>query len=250
MIAVCATGLDRVDLEYCREKGIVVSNVRDYAGSTVAEHVLLLMLSLSRNFLPYIKDVEDGEWSRTKSFCLLDHPIRELRGKTLGIIGYGKLGIAVERVVLALGINVLIAEHKGAAEVRDGRTEFDEVLKRSDFLSLHTPLTEETRGMIGRREFNLMKPSALFINCARGGVMDENALVEALKAGKIGGAGIDVLHREPPPSDHPLLNLRNQNLIVTPHIAWASKEAMQALADQVIDNIEAFYRGQPRNVVT
>ncbi|MGB8508196.1 MAG: D-2-hydroxyacid dehydrogenase [Pyrinomonadaceae bacterium] len=250
MIAVAATGVDVVDLKYCREQNITVANVRGYAQRTVPEHVLMLTLALSRNLAAYRADLRGGAWERATQFCLLDHPIRDLHGATLGIIGYGSLGRGVERLARAFGMNVLAAERRGAREVREGRTRFDEVLRASDVLTLHAPLTDETRHLIGRAELALMKPNALLINCARGGLVDEAALVEALRAGDIGGAGVDVLNREPPREGNPLLELDLPNLIVTPHVAWAGVGAMQALADQLVENIEAFVKGEPQNTVT
>ncbi|HEX8476113.1 MAG TPA: D-2-hydroxyacid dehydrogenase [Pyrinomonadaceae bacterium] len=253
-VAIAATGTDNVDLEYCRRRGIPVSNVRGYARRSVPEHVLMLILALRRNLFAYREDVRDGAWERAPHFCLLTHPMRDLQGSTLGIIGYGSLGRAVENLSRAFGMDTLIAEHKGAHATRAGRTPFVEVLRRSDIVTLHAPLNQETRHMIGREELALMRSDALLINCARGGVVDEEALASALLGGEIGGAGIDVLSSEPPRVGaggvrHPLLELQLPNLIVTPHIAWASLEAMQALANQLIDNLEAFVRGEPQNVV-
>ncbi|MCA1594287.1 MAG: D-2-hydroxyacid dehydrogenase [Acidobacteria bacterium] len=208
MIAVAATGVDIVDLDYCQEHGVTVSNVRGYARHTLPEHVLMLALALSRQLVAYRADLRAGAWQRAAQFCLLDHPIRDLHGSTLGIIGYGSLGRGVERLARAFGMDVLIAEHRGAAGVREGRTALDEVLRLADVLTLHTPLTEETRQLIGRAELALMKRTALLINCARGGVLDEEALAEALRAGVIAGAGVDVLSREPPREGNPLLCLR------------------------------------------
>ena len=249
LIAVCATGVDMIDLEAARERGVVVSNVRGYARTVVPEHVFALILALRRNLFAYRDDVRRGAWAEAEVFCLLDHPIRDLRESTLGLVGYGSIGRGVEGLARAFGMEVLIAEHRGAARVREGRTAFAEVLATSDVVSLHTPLKAETRHLIGAEELGLMKRSALLINCARGGVVDEQALAEALRVGTIAGAGVDVLSREPPREGNPLLAPDLPNLILTPHIAWASLEAMQALADQLIDNIEAFARGEPRNMV-
>ena len=249
LIAVAATGTDNIDLKSCRERGVSVSNVRGYATDTLPEHVLMLMLALRRNLVGYRADLRAGEWARAEEFCLLTHPIRDLHGSTLGIIGHGALGQAVERLASAFGMNVLVAERKGATNCRAGRTPFAEVLRASDQITLHTPLNEETRNLIGAAELASMKRTALLINCARGGVVDETALLEALRAGVIAGAGIDVLSREPPREGNALLELDLPNLIVTPHVAWASRQAMQTLADQLIDNIEAFVRGEGRNLV-
>jgi glycerate dehydrogenase len=251
LIAVAATGTDNLDLKSCRERGISVSNVRGYATHTLPEHVLMLILALRRNLAGYVRDVRAGEWQRAEQFCLLTHPIRDLNDSTLGIIGYGALGQSMERLARAVGMHTLVAEHKGAGVVRAGRTPFAEVLRASDIVTLHTPLNDETRNLIGAAELAMMRREAVLINCARGGVVDELALVEALRAGVIAGAGVDVLSREPPPEGgNALVELDLPNLIVTPHIAWASLQAMQTLADQLIDNIEAFVRGEGRNLVT
>jgi glycerate dehydrogenase len=253
-IAVAATGVDNVDLAAARAAGVPVSNVRGYARRAVPEHVLALVLALRRRLFEYRRDVGRGEWQRAGQFCLLTHEIRDLGGSTLGIVGHGSLGRGVEALARAFGMDVLVAERRGAREVREGRAAFEEVLRRSDVLTLHVPLNEETRGLVGRAELALMRRDAILINCARGGVVDEAALAEALKGGRIAGAGVDVLSREPPPPDtdggNPLLALDLPNLIVTPHVAWASREAMQALADQLVDNLEAFARGEPQNTVT
>lgn len=249
LIAVAATGVDIIDLDFCRRQGIAVSNIRDYAGHTVPEHALMLMLALRRNLLGYRRDVQAGEWERARAFCLFDHPIHDLHGSTLGIVGHGTLGQAVERLALAFGMRVLIAEHKGATKIREGRIGFEEVLRTCDIVTLHSPLNDETRNMIGRAELSLMKPDAILINTARGGLVDESALAEALESGRIGGAGFDVLTKEPPRAGNPLLKLNLPNFILTPHNAWASREAMQALANQLIGNIEAFARGEPKNLI-
>jgi glycerate dehydrogenase len=250
MIAVSATGTDIVDLAYCRAHGIVVSNIRGYAVHTVPEHAFMMMLALRRNLLGWREDVRAGLWQQADQFCLFTRPVNDLHGSTLGLVGYGSLGHGMQKIAEAFGMRVLLAEHKKAATVRDGYTAFDIVLKKADVISLHTPLTTETRHMIGTREFGLMKPSAILINTARGNLVDEAALVEALTSGRIGGAGFDVLAVEPPHEGSPLLELDLPNFILTPHVAWSSREAMQTLADQLVDNIEAFVAGRPSNVVT
>ena len=249
MVAVAATGTDNVDIACCRERNIVVSNIRNYSVHTVPEHVFMLMLALRRNVLAFRDDLRDGAWQRADQFCLFTHPLRDLHGSTLGLIGHGAIGQAVERLALAFGMKVLIAEHKGAATVRAGYTEFESTLGKSDVISLHLPLNPQTRHLIGTSEFELMKPNALLINTARGGLVDESALLDALRTERIGGAGFDVLDKEPPQQGNPLLSLNLPNFILTPHIAWSSREAMQALADQLIDNIEAYLRGAPQNRV-
>lgn len=247
MVAIAATGSDNVDLDACRVRGIVVSNVRGYAGNTVPEHALMLMLALRRRLLDYVGDVRNGRWARSDNFCFFDHPIGDLHGATLGIVGRGELGEGVARLGTAFGMRVIYADHKGAATVRDGYAAFERVLAEADVLSLHCPLNDATRGMIGAAELAVMKPGAVLVNTARGGLVDEAALAGALRAGRIGGAATDVLSAEPPRDGNPLLAPDIPNLIVTPHVAWASREAMQALADQVIANIEAFAAGAPRN---
>ena len=250
LIAIAATGSDCVELDYCRSRGIAVCNVRGYAANSVPEHVLMLILALRRNLLAYRTDVREGKWQESKQFCLLTHPLNDIKGTTIGIVGHGAIGRSMARLAEALGLKVLLAEHKHAREIRQGRTSFAEVLKQSDVVTLHCPLTEDTRDMFGSEEFAMMKPNALLINTARGALIQEEALVNALKSGLIAGAAVDCLREEPPRNGSPLLDVNLQNLIVTPHVAWASEEAVQALADQVIDNIEAFVAGNPRNVLT
>ena len=245
LVAVAATGTDNVDLDFCRERGIAVTNVRGYARHTLPEHTLLLMLALRRNLLAYHDDVRRGVWQRAAHFSVPAHEIQDLRGAALGLVGYGTLGRGVGELARAFGMEVLISERKGADESREGRTPFEEVLRRADVLSLHVPLNEETRGMVGGAELALMKRSAILINCARGGVVDEAALAAALREGTIAGAGVDVLSDEPPAGGNPLLAPDVPNLIVTPHVAWASREAQQALADQLVHNIEDFVNRQP-----
>lgn len=250
MIAVSATGTDIVDLVAAAERGIVVSNVRDYAATSVPEHTFALILALRRSLVAYRQSVIDGAWQRAGQFCFFDHPIRDLAGATLGVVGAGSIGAAVARIGSALGMTVLLAEHKGARRVRPGYTAFGEVLAECDVLTLHCPLTPQTRGLIGAAEFAAMARCPLLINTARGGLVDEGALAAALDGGKIAGAGFDVASAEPPPPDHPLMRLAARpNVILTPHVAWASHEAITALCGQLIDNIEAFAAGRPRNQV-
>jgi glycerate dehydrogenase len=249
MIAVAATGTDNVDLGYCREHGIVVSNIRGYAVDTVPEHAFMMMLALRRNLIGWREDVRAGLWQQADQFCLFTRPVNDLHGSTLGLVGFGSLGHGMRKLAEAFGMKVLVAEHKTAATPRQGYTPFDTVLREADVISLHTPLTAETRHMISTREFGLMKPGALLINTARGNLVDEAALLEALQSGRIGGAGFDVLAVEPPREGNPLLDLDLPNFILTPHVAWSSREAMQTLADQLVDNIEAFVAGTPRNLV-
>jgi len=210
---------------------------------------LMLMLALRRNLVAYRRDVEAGYWNDARQFCLLDHPIGDLYGAKLGIIGYGKLGRSMSQLAQAIGMAVLIAERKNAAQPREGRVTFEKALSESDVISLHCPLNDETRNLIGAAELNLIKRDAVLINTARGALIDDDALIHALTNQKIAGTGIDVLRVEPPREGSPLLDLKLPNLIITPHNAWASRQAMHRLADQLIDNLEAFVRGEPRNLV-
>lgn len=249
LIAAAATGVNNIDVDWCREHGIVVTNIRDYAVHAVPEHVFMMILALRRNLLAYRSDLQNGLWNKSDQFCLFTHPIRDIHGSTLGIIGHGALGQAVAKMAQAFGMKVMFAEHKGAVVTRPGFVPFEQVLAESDIVTLHVPLTEATRNLIGADELSQMKPSSLLINAARGGMVDEAALATALREGQIAGAGCDVLSVEPPRTGNPLLDLDLPNLIITPHIAWASREAMQILADQLMDNIEAFVRGAVKNRV-
>ena len=224
--------------------------MRGYATNSVPEHVLMMILALRRNVFAYRRDVQGGLWNQSKQFCLLTHELHDIRDSTFGVIGYGSIGQAMARLAEAVGMRVLISERKYAAEVRAGRTRFAETLRLSDVISLHCPLNDDTRDLIGGAELQTMKPNGLLINTARGALVDNAALIEALGSGQLAGAGIDVLREEPPRAGSPLLDLDLPNLIVTPHVAWASNEAVQALADQVIDNIEAFVAGTPQNLLT
>jgi len=247
MIAVSATGADNVDAAWCREHGVVVSNIRGYAAVTVPEHVMMLTLALRRNLVAYRAAVESGAWQKSANFCWLDAPIADLHGAVMTIVGRGSLGQGVARLARAFGMEVLFAEHRGASTVREGYVDFDAAIRAADVLSLNCPLNPDTLHLISDRELALMKPGALIINTARGGLVDSDALIRALQSGRLGGAGLDVLPTEPPTEGHPLLELRLPNLIITPHVAWGSQQARQALADQLIDNIEAWARGEPRN---
>lgn len=249
MIAVAATGTDNVDLAACRARGIAVANIRNYSVVAVPEHVFALMLALRRNLAAYRADVEAGRWEQSTRFCLLDHPIADLAGSRLGIIGYGALGQKVAQLGRAFGMRVAVATRTPPQDPDVEALPLDELLRTSDVVSLHLPLNDQTRGMIGARELGLMKTNALLINTARGGLVDEAALAHALANGVIGGAGFDVLSKEPPVPDNPLLQLRLPNFILTPHVAWASAGAMQTLADMLIDNIEAWAEGRPQNLV-
>jgi glycerate dehydrogenase len=250
MIAVAATGYDVIDIDYCKAHGIAVSNIRNYAVHTVPEHAFALILALRRNLFAYRQDVANGRWQEVDQFCFFDHPIRDMYGATLGIIGEGALGQATAKIARGFGMKVLFADHAPPKVEGVEFTPFDEVVSTSDVISLHVPLTPDTRNLIGMKELRKMKRTAILINTSRGGLVDERALAEALTQGLIGGAGFDVLTKEPPKEGNPLLDLRLQNFILTPHVAWASDGAMQFLADQLIDNIEAFVAGKPQHLVT
>ncbi len=245
LIAVAATGTDVVDKAYCKSRGIVVSNIRNYAFNTVPEHVFALAFALRRSLMAYRDDVRAGRWQECDQFCFFDHPIRDMRGSTIGIVGYGAIGKSVAHIAAALGMKSLAYD----VFPQPGLVDLDTLLRESDIITLHAPLTPDTKNMIGARELKTMKRDAVLINTGRGGLVDEAALAAALQDGTIGGAGFDVLTVEPPKQGNILLDLRLPNLIVTPHVAWASREAMQILADQLIDNVEAFAAGTPQNVV-
>lgn len=246
LICVAATGTDRIDLPTARHAGIAVSNARDYATASVAEAVFALVLTLTRQLDRYRAQVAAGRWSESPHFCLFDTPIEELHGKTLGIIGYGVLGHAVAQRAQAFGMHVQIAQRLHAEPV-DGRVPVAELLSTSDVVSLHCPLSATTRHLIGHAQLRTMKHNAILINTARGGIVDESALVTALEDGWIAGAGIDVLSQEPPPANSALLNCRSTRLVLTPHVAWASRTARQRLLEEITDNIKAFQRGERRN---
>jgi glycerate dehydrogenase len=249
MIAVAATGTDNVDLAACRERGIVVANIRDYSVVSVPEHCFTLMLAVRRNLRAYLADVEAGKWERSTRFCLLDHPIGDLAGSRLGIVGYGALGRRVAQIGRAFGMEIAVASRSPVDDTDVIALPLPELLATSDVVSLHLPLNDQTRNMIGARELASMKKSSILINTARGGLVDEAALAEALTDGVIAGAGFDVLSKEPPVPENPLLALRLPNFVLTPHVAWASGGAMQTLADMLVDNIEAWVAGAPTNVV-
>jgi glycerate dehydrogenase len=249
MIGVAATGTDNIDLAACRTRGIAVANVRGYAEHTVPEHAFALILALRRNLLAYRADVARGLWAKSETFCLAGHPVRDLHGATLGIFGEGSIGQGTARLARAFGMRVLFADHPPPKALAVAFTPAAQVLAQSDVISLHLPLTRETRNLIGAPELAAMKPDALLINTARGGLVDEAALADALRHGRIAGAGFDVLSVEPPRASNPLLELDLPNFILTPHVAWSGRQAMQALADQLIDLVEAFVAGAPRNRV-
>lgn len=249
LVVVMATGTNNVDLEACRELGIRVCNARGYATPAVTQHVLALMTALATCWRDYDGAVRAGDWQRAGTFCLLDYPIAELAGRRLGIVGYGDLGQSVARVAAALGMEVLVAERPGAAAPRAGRLAVDEVLARSDVLTLHCPLTEDTAALIDAAALRRMPAHGLLVNTARGGLVDEAALADALRTGEIGGAGVDVFSAEPPPDTHPLMAPDIPNLIRTPHSAWGSLEARRRLITQLAENMQGFRTGQPVRLV-
>lgn len=250
LICVAATGYNNIDLIAAAERNIPVCNVRSYATPSVAQHVFMLMLNLACRFVEYRQLVKQGGWQTSPYFCPLDFGITELAGKALGIIGYGELGRAVAEIARAFGMQLLIAEHKSADSIRSGRTAFDEVISQSDFITLHCPLSADTRHLISSRELNLMKSSAYLINTARGALIDEAALLQSLSSGHIAGAAIDVLREEPPVHGNPLLDYQQPNLIITPHTAWASRESRQRLLGLLADNISNFLQNKPFNQIT
>ena len=249
LVAVTATGVNNVDVEAAKQNGTAVCNIRAYGNESVAEHAFMMMITLMRNLPAYQRDVAAGLWENSPFFCHLGAPMRDLNGKTLAIFGRGNIGKTLATYAQAFKMNVVFAEHKHAETVRDGYVSFDEAIRSADALSLHCPLTPQTANMIGEAELQQMKPGAILINCGRGGLVDEAALVAALKYGQIGGAGFDVLTQEPPRDGNPLLKARLPNLIVTPHIAWASQEAANRLFDILLDNINRFVAGNPQNLV-
>ena len=249
LIAVMATGTNNVDREAARDLGIAVCNVRSYCTTSLTQHVLAVILALTHRVCGYARLAVDGSWQASPQFTMLDFPIRELSDRVLGIVGFGTLGRSVARVAeAALGMRVLIANRPGA-ERSSERIDLRDLLPRADVLSLHCPLTPATERLIGAPELALMKPDALIVNTARGGLIDSQALADALRGGRIGGAAIDVLTQEPPVDGNPLLAPDIPNLLVTPHVAWSAREARQRCLDEVTANIEAFLRGERRNRV-
>jgi glycerate dehydrogenase len=248
LVALAATGTNNVDLSAARERGIAVCNVRAYCTASVVQHVWGLILSLTQHVYEFSRLSKDGSWARDEAGAVLSHPIRELQGRTFGVIGWGELGRGAARVAEAFGMQVMIANRPGCPP-QSGRVLLDELLGSADILSLHCPLNSMTRGLIGARELSLMKPDALLINTARGALIDGTALAAALQAGRLGGAGIDVLPEEPPPDSEPLLAGEIPNLLVTPHVAWAAREARQRCINEMAANILDFRSGGRRGRV-
>ncbi|PIT40094.1 D-2-hydroxyacid dehydrogenase [Snodgrassella alvi] len=242
LIAVPATGLDHIDQQAAQQHNVGIRNVRGYGNDTVAEHAMMLILALMRQLPAYQRDVAAGLWQSSPFFCHFGAPIRDLNGKTLGIFGKGGIGQALAARAQAFGMHVLWGEHKNAKDCRNGYTPFNQLIQQADVISLHCPLNEQTRNMIDETELKSMKPQAVLINVGRGGLVAEQALVAALKYGQLGGAGVDVLSEEPPVHGNLLLNARLPNLIITPHMAWGSEEAIQRICTMLENNINTFMR--------
>jgi len=247
-ILVAATGANNVDLNQARQLGISVQNCQAYGVDSVAQHALMLMLTLSTRLLDYRDAIQQGKWSQSRNFCLLDFPVESLAGKTLGIVGYGELGKGVARLAEAFGMQVLIATRPGQASY-DERLSLHDMLPQVDILSLHCPLTADTKNLIALPQLQAMKSSALLINCARGGIVNETDLIIALQTKTIAGAATDVLSVEPPPADHPLLHYQANNLIITPHSAWASRKARQTIVQQLAENILSLASPKPQFLI-
>ena len=249
-IGLTATGVDNVDLEAAKRHDVAVCNIRAYCTQSIVEHVFAVLLNLTHSVRQYDRIVREGAWQRADNFCMLEFPIRELSAMTLGIVGLGVLGAGVANMARRFGMSVMIAQRPGKQGGPDeGRFDFNEILRESDVISLHCPLTDDTRGLIGSNQLRLMKPNAILVNTARGGLVDSAALVEALGSGTIAGAAVDVLPLEPPVEGDPLLDYAGENLILTPHIAWGTVEARQNAIDEVAVNVKAFLAGEERNRV-
>ena len=249
-IGLTATGVDNVGLAAAQEHGVAVCNIKAYCTQSVVEHVFAVLLNLSHNISRYNQSVRAGNWQKAADFCMLEFPLRELSAMTIGIVGHGELGRGIEKIARQFGMSVLVARRQGQEPVDDdGRTDLCALLQQSDVVSLHCPLTDETHELIGAAELRLMKPNAILINTARGGLVDSEALVEALATGEISAAAIDVLPQEPPVNGNPLLDYAGENLIITPHIAWGTVEARQNAIDESALNVAAFLEGDERNRV-
>ena len=242
LICVIATGTNNIDLVAAEKHGIMVRNVKDYAAASVSQHVFMLILALSSGFLEYQRDVKQGAWQNQDQFCLLSHPMQELNGKTIGLIGYGHIAQSVERIALAFGMKVLIAQSFNPANNYENRTDLNTLLAQSDVISLHCPLSDQTKNLIAKEEFSQMKSNAIIINTARGGIIHESDLLDALKTGEIAAAGIDCLSTEPPTASDPMITANLPQLIITPHNAWGSVQARQRLVDGTAKNIDNFLK--------
>ena len=246
LICVAATGTNNIDLSAAKEHNIAVTNVAGYSTPSVVQHTFTLITNLLGNTHRYINDCQQGLWQQSPMFCRLDYSFNEIAGKTLAIVGYGSLGKAVADVARAFGANVIISERKGQTP-REGRVSFNDALTTADIISVHCPLTDETRNQIAAAELSMMKPSAIIINTARGGIINEADLADALANNIIAGAGVDVLSKEPAEQENPLALYKGANLLLTPHIAWASQESIVRLVNEIALNIQAFNLGETRN---
>ncbi len=246
LICVAATGTNNIDLDAAKTHNIAVTNVAGYSTPSVVQHTFALITNLLGNTHRYIQDCQSGKWQQSPMFCRLDYSVNDMSGKTLAIIGYGSLGKAVADVGRAFGVNVIISERKGHAP-REGRVSFEEAIKTADIISVHCPLTDETRDQIAAKELNMMKSTAILINTARGGIINEADLANALANNVIAGAGVDVLSKEPAEENNPLAIYQGDNLLLTPHIAWASQESIARLVAEIALNINAFSQGEARN---
>ena len=248
-IGLTATGTDNIDLIAARKHSVGVANIRGYCTQSVAEHVFGCILNLAHNLSAYDRDVRSGLWQKADNFCMLTHRIDELSAMTLGIVGWGKLGQGVAKIAEAFNMNIIVSARPGSDDVPEGRVSFEELLEKSDIISLHCPLNDGTRKLFGAKEFGAMKDSAFLVNTARGGLVDSQALADALRNGDIAAAAIDVLRKEPPVNGDPLLDYDGPNLMITPHIAWGTQEARQAAIDELTANIRSFLDGGDRNRV-
>lgn len=251
LVAVAATGTDIIDREAAKEFGVSVCNVPGYATQSVAQFTLALILELATRAARYGTAVRSDAWQKSPIFALLTFPSIELKGKKLGIIGYGNIGRAVAEMARALGMEVLIAARPGSKEPTPGRVPMRELFRQADVITLHCPLTPQTKNLINAETLSLMKPTALLVNTARGALIDETALIQALRERRLAAAALDVISHEPPPADHPIIQAVKEldNLLVTPHTAWSAREARERLLGEVTDNIRAFFEGKPRNIV-
>jgi glycerate dehydrogenase len=247
LVCVAATGYNNVDLSAAKERGILVCNTPDYSTASVVQLTIAFIFALATNLLSYVEATKEGKWQKSSQFCLLDYPIIELDGKKLGIIGYGALGKQVAQRMQAMGMEILVAEGHSKSP---GRLPLHDVLRQSDVVSIHAPLTKETHNLIQKKELALMKRSSFLINTARGGIVHEQDLADALREGLIAGAGVDVLNKEPPSANHPLLKKDIPHLLLTPHVGWGSLESRQRLLAVIRNNIDSYLNGNPTHLIT
>ncbi|CAG8998915.1 MAG: Glycerate dehydrogenase [Candidatus Celerinatantimonas neptuna] len=249
LIAVSATGVNNIDLSAASRLGIKVCNVRGYAGPSVAEHTFMLLLALKRNLISYRQSLLKDHWQESGQFCYTDYSIENIHGQTMGIIGSGHLGQHIAKIAKAFGMKIKFAARPGQ-KAQSNKSAFEDVLSSCDVISIHCPLNEQTKNLISDEQFDLMQPGAILINTARGGIVNENALLKALQQHKIAGAGFDVSQHEPPLENSPLLEaVKMENFLLTPHIAWASDQSRQNLINQLVENIQMFLNGHPKNLL-